>query len=242
MVNAIEKGPEWLQKGTLEKTSRGMQVSQQALLSVNSMCIILGVVGMAWLTRRMRTLSAMLGGMVFTIAGLLVAGFTMNAWVLVAGIVLFSLGEMTIGPKKSEYLALIAPPGKKGLYLGYVNIPVGLGVFAGSKIAGYLYGNFGEKATLALKYIAEHTPAGQAKGWDGDVSLLESTLGIKRPDAFAELQKIMGIDAHAATKLLWETYDPQYYVWIPFAAIGVVAAFALWVFGRMARNWKDMDA
>jgi hypothetical protein len=35
---------------------------------------------------------------------------------------------------------LIAPPGKKGLYLGYVNIPVGIGVYIGSKLAGMSMG------------------------------------------------------------------------------------------------------
>ena len=111
-------------------------VPQQVLLSFNAFFIILGVVGMAWLTRRMRTLSAMLIGMIMATVGVLVAGWTQSAWMLVAGILFFSLGEMMTGPKKSEYLALIAPPGKKGLYLGYVNIPVGVGVFLGSWIAG----------------------------------------------------------------------------------------------------------
>ena len=46
----------------------------------------------------------------------------------------------------------------------------------------------------------------------------------------------------AATQMLWDTYHPQVHVWIPFALIGVVAAVALWVFGRMARKWKDMNA
>ena len=64
---------------------------------------------------------------------------------------------MLTGPKKNEYLGLIAPAGKKGLYLGYVNIPVGLGGFVGSKLAGYLYGHFGDKAVLAQKYLLEHT-------------------------------------------------------------------------------------
>jgi hypothetical protein len=52
--------------------------------------------------------------------------------------------EMMTGPKKGEYLALIAPPGNKGLYLGYVNIPVRVGVFLGSWIAGLVYGRYGE--------------------------------------------------------------------------------------------------
>jgi hypothetical protein len=71
---------------------------------------------------------------------------------------------------------------------------------------------------------------------------LEATLGITRPEAMNKLQEVTGLDAIGATRLLWDTYHPQAYVWIPFACIGVVAAVALWIFGRMARNWKDMNA
>jgi MFS family permease len=189
----------------------------------------------------MRTLSAMLIGMIAATAGLLVAGWTQNVWLLIAGIFCFSVGEMMTGPKKSEYLALIAPPGKKGLYLGYVNIPVGVGVFAGSWIAGQVYGRFGEKAVLALRYLAEHTPLGEGKDWDGNVASLEKTLGVKRPEAMEKLQEVTGLDPVAATQMLWDTYSPHY-VWIPFALIGVVAAVGLWVFNRRAKRWSDMNA
>ena len=118
------------------------------------------------------------------------------------------------GPKKSEYLALIAPPGKKGLYLGYVNIPVGVGVFFGSWIAGLVYGHYGEKAVLALRYLAEKTPFGAGKNWNGDVATLEATLGVKRTEAMLKLQEVTGLDAVAATQTLWDTYSPHY-IWIP---------------------------
>ena len=158
-----------------------------------------------------------------------------------AGILCFSLGEMMTGPKKSEYLGLIAPPGKKGLYLGYVNIPVGVGTFAGSGIAGMVYGRYGEKANLALRYLAEKTPFGADKSWDGTMATLEATLGVKRTGAMVKLQEVTGLDASGATQLLWNTYDPHL-IWIPFACVGVVAAVALFVFGRMARKWSDMNA
>src|SRR5207244_895174 len=138
-------------------------------------------------------------------AGVLVAVWTTSAYLLVAGIFCFSLGEMLTGPKKIEYLGLIAPPGKKGLYLGYVNIPVGVGVYAGSKIAGYVYGHYGEKAVLALKYLAESTPFGQGRGWNGDVATLESVLGVKRTEAIAKLQEVTGLEPVSATALLWAT-------------------------------------
>ena len=242
MANALSWLPASIHGALVEQTPRGPMIPQQVLLSANSLFIIIGVVGVAWLTRRMKTLTAMVFGMILATAGVLVAGWTMNAWILVLGILCFSLGEMMTGPKKVEYLSLIAPPGKTGLYLGYVNIPVGIGVYAGSKIAGFVYGNFGEKAVLALRYLAEKTPFGADKGWAGDVSTLETVLGVKRMDAMAKLQEVTGLDSVAATQMLWNTYHPHLYVWIPFAAIGVVAAVALWIFGRMARKWKDMDA
>jgi MFS family permease len=226
-----------------EVGDRGLvRVPQQVLISLNAALIVLLVVPVSWAVQRLRTLSAMFFGMIMSTAGVLVAGLTGNGWVLLAGIFLFSLGEMLTGPKKSEYLGLIAPPGKKGLYLGYVNIPVGLGVGAGSWIAGQVYGHFGEKAVLALKYLAEKTPFGVDKLWDGRIGTLEQTLGVKRSEALAKLCEVTGLDPVAATQLLWDTYDPQYAVWIPFACIGVVASVALAIFGHLARRWQDMNA
>ena len=242
----MAKGLRWLPdvayRVVVEQTPRGPMIPQQVLLSFNSFFIICGVILAAWLTRKMRTLEAMLIGMLMATVGVLVAGWTQSAWILVFGIVFFSIGEMTTGPKKNEYLGLIAPPGKKGLYLGYVNIPVGIGVYFGSMIAGYLYGHYGEKAVLALRYLAEKTPFGAGKGWNGEVATLESTLGVARTEAMIKLQEVTGLDAAGATQLLWDTYSPQVRVWIPFAAIGVLSAIALWIFGRMARRWSDMNA
>ncbi len=242
MADGLRWLPNVVYRALVEPTPRGPMIPQQVLLSANSLFIILGVIGVAWLTRRMRTLTAMLFGMMFATVGVLVAGWTTNAWILVLGILFFSLGEMATGPKKSEYLALIAPPGKKGLYLGYVNIPVGVGVYTGSKIAGYVYGHYGEKAVLALRYLAENTPFGAGKGWNGDVATLETVLGVQRTGAMVKLQEVTGLDPSAATRLLWDTYDPQIWVWVPFAAVGVVATIALWIFGRMAKKWSDMNA
>lgn len=241
LVNALQWLPPSILSHITENTPRGTQIPQQVMLSVNSFCIITGVIAMSWLTRKMRTLSAMLGGTLFAIVGILIAGLTMNVWFLILGIICFSLGEMTTGPKKSEYLALIAPPGKKGLYLGYVNIPVGVGVFIGSKIAGYIYGTYGEKAVLAQKYLAQHAPATSAP-WDGQIASLTSTTGVDRTAAFAKLMEVQNLSPDAATELLWNTYSPQYFVWLPFAAVGIVSAISLYIFGRMATKWSDMNA
>jgi len=226
-----------------EMGDRGLErVPQQVLISLNALLIVAFMVPVSWMVRKLRTLSAMFLGMLVATTGVLVAGMTGNGWILLLGIFCFSMGEMLTGPKKNEYLGLIAPPGKKGLYLGYVNIPIGVGVGIGSYIAGHVYGSFGEKATLALKYLMQHTPFGQGKTWDGSTGTLEAAAGVPRTEAFAKLTEVLGVDGMEATRILWETYHPQYKVWIPFAAIGVVAAIALLIFGQMAKRWKDMNA
>jgi len=219
-----------------------LRVPQQILISLNALLIVLFIIPVSWAVRKMRTLEVMFFGMLGATAGVLVAGLTGNGWMLLLGIFCFSLGEMLTGPKKNEYLALIAPPGKKGLYLGYVNIPIGIGGGFGNYIAGKIYSRVGEKATLALKYMMEETPFGEGKAWDGSVHTLEEAAGVSRTEAFAKLQEVLGVDGPSATKILWDTYDPQYKVWIPFAAIGVLAAIALAIYGRLAKRWADMNA
>jgi len=224
------------------QTPGGPMLYQQAILSLNALFIILGVVAMSWVTRRMRTLDSMQIGMFMAIGGILVAGLTRNVWWVIFGILFFSLGEMLTGPKTSEYLGLIAPKDKKGMYLGYVNIPVGVGVYVGSKLAGYVYGHYGEKATLALKYIAEHFQSHGNIKWTGSVKELETITGFTRTEAMDALVRLTGLDPASATALLWQTYHPQLYIWIPFGVIGLLSAIGLIVFTRKARKWQDMNA
>ncbi|MDP8205419.1 MAG: MFS transporter [Candidatus Electryonea clarkiae] len=224
------------------QTDRGLQVPQEYLLNVNAGFIILLMIPVAWMVRKLRTLEAMAIGMSVAMFGILVAGFTASGSVFVLGVILFSLGEMLTGPKKNEYLGLIAPPGKKALYLGYVNIPVGIGGWTGSILAGFVYGRWGEKAVLAQKYLLQHTPMGEGKTWSGNPDQLTELLNVTRTESFLKLQEVTGLDAVEATKMLWDLYNPQYYVWTPFAVIGFFAVIALIIFAKMAKRWSDMNA
>ncbi|MCP4590601.1 MAG: peptide MFS transporter [bacterium] len=184
MVAAYMPFDSWQEMG-----DRGLiRVPQQVLISLNALLIVFFMVPVSWLVRKMRTLSAMLIGMLIATAGVLVAGLTDNGWILLLGIICFSLGEMLTGPKKNQYLSLIAPPGKKGLYLGYVNIPIGIGVGFGSWIAGHVYGTYGEKATLALKEMATRPAllarAAQASDWSDALELVPTLTGLNRAEAF----------------------------------------------------------
>ena len=117
---------------------------------------------------------------------------------------------MLTGPKKNQYLGLIAPPGKKGLYLGYVNIPVGVGVGLGSMIAGLVYDNYGEKATLALKHLGANTElvarAAQSADWSDTLEIIPRLTGIDRSEAFALACKDLGQDTDVASETLRQAF------------------------------------
>lgn len=194
-----------------EYGDRGLvQVPQQILLNLNAALIVLLVVPISWLVRKMRTLSAMLVGMMVATIGILVAGLTGNGWIFLLGVVFFSLGEMLTGPKKNQYLGLIAPPGKKGLYLGYVNIPVGVGVGLGSMIAGVVYDNYGEKATLALYYLGNNSElvarAAQAADWSDTLEKIPELTGIDRSEAFELACRDLEQDAETAAETLRQAF------------------------------------
>jgi len=117
---------------------------------------------------------------------------------------------MLTGPKKNQYLGLIAPPGKKGLYLGYVNIPIGVGVGLGSLIAGIVYDNYGEKATLALKHMAANTQlvaqATRSVDWSDSLEKIAPLLDIDRSDAFALATEHLGQDEAQAAMTLRDAF------------------------------------
>lgn len=235
------KANTWIPESWTMKDARGVQLKQENALNLNAVLVVLFVVPISALVSRMRVLTAISIGIAIATAGTIVYGASPKIYVLFLGIGLFSLGEMLTGPKKTEYFSLIAPAGKKALYLGYVNIPVAIGQALGAKIAGALYGDRGEKATLALRYLAEKTELGRSKGaWDGNIARLPDFLGIKRPAAVETLIRETGLDASAINQLLWDTYKP-FQVWYPFAAIGVASLIGLILFSQASKRWKDLD-
>ncbi|MBN1419677.1 MAG: MFS transporter [Planctomycetes bacterium] len=204
---------------------RGPQIAQEWVINFNPFLIVLFVVPISWyVNERMRRLSSIVLGIVIASLGILVTGSSMSIFICLGGIAMFSVGEMLSSPKMNEYLAVIAPKDKKGLYMGYANIPVAIGWSYGSLAGGQIYERAGEKAALALRYLAEHVKL---------EALPDRTL------AFEKLCGVLEKTPAEVTGLLWKTYHPSQ-VWIPFAIAGFAAAFAMIIFSRLARRWSDM--
>ncbi len=95
------------------------------------------------IVKNTKALPTMIVGIAMGTAGMAILAISMHAWVFMAGIMIFSIGEMTAHPKFISYVGLIAPPDKKALYLGYSFL---YGVI-GSGVGGIL------GATLYVKFV-----------------------------------------------------------------------------------------
>ena len=89
-----------------------------ALISLNGVLVVLCELPLTTLTRRLPARRMMAAG--YLLAGL---GFALNAFahtipMLAAGIVLFTLGEMTAMPVQAAYIANLAPAHLRGRYVG----------------------------------------------------------------------------------------------------------------------------
>jgi hypothetical protein len=232
----------WFPQSWTHMTDRGRQVLQENLLNLNAALIVLTLVPLSVLVRKMRTLVAMAVGMLIATLGIVVSA-TSSGYVLVLAICLFSLGEMLNGPKKLELFDLISPKDKKALYLGYVNIPIGIGWAVGNKVSGYLYDNYGEKARLSLQYLAEKTDYLQRMGlskWNGDPATLEKATLVTRPQAYATLKNYLGKGGPEVTQILWDTYQP-YQIWYYLAGFGIASMAALFIFIRWTQKTGKMN-
>jgi len=207
------------------ETARGIQITQAWLINANAGLIVLFVVFVTWLVARMRRVHSILLGIIISSIGLIAAGFTMSGYLCIMGILCFSVGEMLSSPKMNEYLGVIAPDGEKALYMGYANIPLAIGWAFGSLLGGSVYENAGDKANLAIRYLAENHNVTEA---------------ITRPEAMIKLQEYLGINAVEATNLLWVAYHPHE-LWYPFAAVGIVSAIGIFFYSHWVKKYEAPD-
>ena len=63
----------------------------------------------------------------------------------------------------------------------------------GVKLAGYLYGHYGNQAAFALCYLAERTECRKGRRWDGQIASLEATLDIDRYGAMDKLHDMLAL-------------------------------------------------
>lgn len=149
----------------------GEMVPQERLLNLNAILIMLTMFVFAWLSSRVRVLTSTIVGMGLATASFLLFVGSADVYLVLLGVAVFTVGEMLSSPKRQEYMASLAPPGKRALYLGYANMPDGIGWVLGSLVAGSAYEERGDKVNLARRWLGEHPvdPAA-ARAWLGELA------------------------------------------------------------------------
>lgn len=120
----------------MEKPSWHFDVEHVTVINAGAIIILQLLV--SFILKKTKPLPTMITGILIGAFGLSLLGFSNNAWVFIAGLVIFSIGEMSAHPKFIAYIGEIAPADKKALYLGYSFmygvIGSGVGAYLGSRL------------------------------------------------------------------------------------------------------------
>lgn len=99
---------------------------------INAGTIILLQLMISAIVRKRKALPTMMFGIALGTIGMAILAVNTSIWVFMAGIAIFSIGEMTAHPKFISYIGLTAPKDRKAMYMGYIFL---YGVF-GSSVGG----------------------------------------------------------------------------------------------------------
>jgi proton-dependent oligopeptide transporter, POT family len=98
------------------------------------------------LTKSFPTRTAILVGFAVSSLSWLVMALHPSIPTIVAGILVFSIGEMTQAPRYYEYISTLAPKGQQGLFQGYAFLPIAIAWGVGGTLGGWLYGTYARSA------------------------------------------------------------------------------------------------
>jgi POT family proton-dependent oligopeptide transporter len=111
---------------------------------INAVTIISLQLIISNIVKRFKALPTMVTGILFGTIGMGMLAINNNPWLFLAGMFIFSIGEMTAHPKFISYVGLIAPADKKALYLGYSFLYGVIGSGIGGILGARLYVHYVE--------------------------------------------------------------------------------------------------
>jgi len=211
------QNPVWI--FVLGMTQDGLRIQPEGLVNLNAMLIMVTCFIVAGWSALLRATNSMALGTFLASGTLLILGGFNYVWLMVLGIVTFSLGEMLSSPKSSEYLGNIAPAQKKAMYIGFSQLPLGIGWTLEGFFGQYLYGLYGAKDTLARAALAD---AGMPQA---DID------AVPIGEAFQSLVDLTGQAADTVTANLYMANNVGS-AWYIMAAVGIVSAAGMYVYGR----------
>ncbi len=205
----------------------GTRVLPEGLVNINAIMIMFTCFIIAGLSGKIRATNSMAIGTFLASSALLIFGGFNSAWIIFVGVIIFSFGEMLSSPKSSEYLANIAPPEKKAMYLGFTQLPIGLGWTIESYLGPYLYGEFSSKEQISRKMLAEN-----------GMSASDIT-SVPIGEAFAKLIEVTGSTADSLTASMYAS-NAVGTVWYVMGIVGLISAIGMFAYGKWTYRIASM--
>ncbi len=97
------------------------------------------------IVKHTKALPTMVTGILFGTIGMGILAISINIWVFLAGIIIFSIGEMTAHPKFISYVGQTAPRNRVATYMGYIFLYGVIGSSIGGVLGANLYVHFVDK-------------------------------------------------------------------------------------------------
>ncbi len=123
--------------------------------SIDAWSIIFLQVVINRLTKRMPPITAIVLGFTVSTLSWFVIAVQPSVGAVIAAMVVWSFGEMSLAPRYYEYIADHAPKGQEALFQGYAFLPIALGYFAGGIVGGRLYEGLAKPPAPAHPHPAE---------------------------------------------------------------------------------------
>ena len=106
---------------------------------INAGMIILLQVWVSRAVKERAALPVMVAGMAIGALGFVCLAISRSPWVLILGIAVFSVGEMTAHPKYYSLVGSVAPRDRVAVYMGYAFLYGVFGSLLGSNLGAFLY-------------------------------------------------------------------------------------------------------
>ena len=182
---------------------------------INAGTIILLQVLVSRIVRDFRPLPTMVAGIFMGACGFLCLSLSTSVWVFIAGIAVFSLGEMTTHPKYYSYIGIVAPADRKAVYMGYAFLYGVIGSLVGSSVGGAMY------ESMLKPLIGQAGVEAKLRGfW-----LIFAALGVLASLGMIVYNRIFGLDTprtHALARLVMT------FVYLLIVGLGAWFLLAAW--------------
>jgi len=207
-------------RGVLGIAQDGMNILPEGMMNLNFGMIMLTCFIFAALAQRLGTMNSLVVGTLLCSAALFIIGGVHSAWFMVLAIFTFSVGEMLASPTSYKLIANIAPDDKKAMYLGFKDLPLGIGWVAESYVGPMLYDKYAAKETLSKALLQQ------------DYGFSEAAINnIAQGEYFTHLVNASGQSSEQMTEVLYQANNIGL-VWFVMAMVGVCSAVGLVIYAR----------